>query len=61
MATGKATIGQLLAKELHLKFVDTDEEIIFRQGLSIPEIFTRFGEDAFRKMETEMARELANQ
>jgi len=61
MATGKATIGQLLAKELHLKFVDTDEEIISRQGLSIPEIFTRFGEDAFRKMETEMARELANQ
>lgn len=61
MATGKTTIGQIIAKELHLKFVDTDEEIISRQGLSIPEIFTRFGEDAFRKMETEMARELASQ
>lgn len=61
MATGKTSIGQLLAQKLHLKFVDTDEEIISRQGLSIPEIFTRFGEDAFRKMETEIAEELAHQ
>lgn len=59
MATGKTTIGQLIAKELGLKFIDTDEEIVSRQGLTIPDIFSRFGEDAFREMETEIAGELA--
>lgn len=59
MATGKTTIGQLIAKELCLKFIDTDEEIVSRQGLSIPDIFSHFGEHAFREMETEIADELA--
>lgn len=59
MATGKTTIGQLIAKELHLEFIDTDEEIVSRQGLTIPEIFSRFGEGAFREMETAIAEELA--
>lgn len=59
MATGKTTIGQLLAQKLHLQFIDTDKEIVSRQGLSIPDIFTHFGEDAFREMETKIAGELA--
>lgn len=61
MATGKTTIGKMLAKQLHLKFVDTDETIISRQGLSIPEIFEHLGEENFRKMETTIAGELAQQ
>lgn len=61
MATGKTTIGQIIAKQLRLKFVDTDELIVIRQGLSIPEIFEKFGEEAFRKMETKIAGELAKE
>lgn len=61
MATGKTTIGKILAEELQLQFVDTDETIVSRQGLTIPEIFEHFGEEAFRKMETAIARELAGQ
>lgn len=61
MATGKTTIGKMLAKQLQLQFIDTDETIVSRQGQSIPEIFEHFGEKTFRKMETSIARELAGQ
>lgn len=61
MATGKTTIGQILAQQLRLKFVDTDELIESQQGIRIQEIFKQFGENAFRKMETNIARELAGQ
>lgn len=59
MATGKTTIGKKLAKQLTREFVDTDALIVARQGLSIPEIFEQFGETTFRKLETEIAVELA--
>ena len=58
MATGKTTVGKLLAKKLQRDFVDTDQLIETRQGLTIPEIFTNLGEAAFRQMEAEIAEEL---
>lgn len=61
MATGKTTIGKSLAKQLGRTFVDTDELIVEKQGMSIADIFEQFGEDTFRKLETDVARELANQ
>ncbi len=48
MGVGKTTVGRRLAKKLDLKFVDADEEIEKAAGLSIQEIFDRFGEDYFR-------------
>lgn len=58
MGTGKTTVGKLLAKKLHREFIDTDQLIEERQGLSIPEIFADLGESAFRKMEADIAKEL---
>lgn len=58
MATGKTTVGRLLATHLKREFIDTDSLIEKRYGLSIPEIFSRFGETAFRKMERDIAEEL---
>jgi len=58
MGTGKTTVGKLLSKKLHRDFVDTDHLIEERQGLTIPEIFTTLGESAFRRMETDIAKEL---
>lgn len=60
MATGKTTVGKLLAKRLGYDFVDTDELIVERSGMSVAEIFREKGEDAFRQMEAELAQELAN-
>lgn len=58
MATGKTTIGKLLAGQLGYEFVDTDDLIESRCGRMVAEIFQEKGETAFRAMETEIAREL---
>lgn len=58
MGTGKTTVGKLVAEKLKRQFVDTDELIQERQGLTIPEIFAQHGEVAFRQMEASLAEEL---
>ena len=57
MASGKSTVGRRLADRLGWDFVDFDEEIERRSGLTVGEIFRRFGEPAFRQMEGELTRE----
>ncbi len=51
-ASGKTTIGTLLAQELsnHIH-VDIDSVIEKTQGMKISEIFSKFSEDYFRKLE----------
>ncbi|MFO1058053.1 MAG: shikimate kinase [Dongiaceae bacterium] len=48
MGAGKSCIGRRLAARLELPFVDADREIEEAAGCSIPEIFARHGEQAFR-------------
>ncbi|RLB93579.1 MAG: shikimate kinase [Deltaproteobacteria bacterium] len=59
MATGKSAVGRRLAQILGRRFVDTDELIAARQGCSVAGIFRHHGETYFRKLEAEVARELA--
>ena len=54
MGSGKSYLGQALAKELNIKFYDTDELIEKSLGKSISEIFEIFGEDYFRLSEHEI-------
>lgn len=56
---GKTTVGKLLAKNLQMDFVDSDEEIVKKAGRSIPEIFSESGEKAFRDIESEVIKELS--
>ena len=51
MASGKTTIGKELARILNRNFIDTDILIEEREGLSISEIFKRYGEVYFRNIE----------
>ena len=61
-ASGKSTVGKLLAQELNRPFFDLDEEIVREAGRPIPEIFASDGEIAFRDIETRVLREVfANQ
>ena len=57
MGTGKTTVGRLLAKKCNLTFVDIDECVAERAGMSIPLIFKRYGELYFRDMEEEVLRD----
>lgn len=59
--SGKSTVGTLLAAELGKRFVDADTELEATYGRSIPDIFAADGEPGFRKLETEVLRELGKQ
>jgi shikimate kinase len=59
MATGKTTVGKLLANRLGYDFVDTDALIEERTGQKVADIFRVQGEPAFRAMEADIARELS--
>jgi shikimate kinase len=48
MGVGKSTVGRRLAARLGLHFVDADEEIEKAAGMSVTEIFERYGESYFR-------------
>lgn len=57
MGAGKTTIGRLLAQYWQIDFIDTDQAISKRCGVSIPVIFEYEGEIGFRRREH---KELAN-
>jgi shikimate kinase len=56
MASGKSTIGRLLAQRLGWNFFDIDEEIEAAEGTAIAEIFDTRGEAEFRRIETGIVR-----
>lgn len=56
MGSGKSSTGEALASELALPFVDLDEEIVRKLGMSINDIFATRGEPYFRKVEKDELR-----
>lgn len=52
MGSGKTTMGRALARHMDKVFVDSDEEIQKRTGVTIPHIFDIEGEQGFRQRET---------
>ncbi len=48
MGVGKTSIGRRLAARINFEFVDADEEIERAAGMTIAEIFEKFGEAYFR-------------
>jgi len=59
MGTGKTSVGQLLARILHFRLVDTDVLIERRTGKKISAIFAEEGEVKFREHERAVVEELA--
>lgn len=58
MGAGKTTLGRMTAERLGREFLDADVFIESESGMSIPEIFARFGEDEFRRRELSTLRTL---
>lgn len=51
MGAGKSAVGRRLAKALEAEFADADELIVAAAGMSIPDIFAKYGEPEFRDLE----------
>ncbi len=61
MGSGKTTVGRDVAALMHRPFHDSDEEILRRVGMTVPEVFAERGEPAFRAEEKAvLARALAS-
>jgi len=52
MGTGKTSVGKILAKELNMEHLDTDQMIERDRNSSIADIFSNYGELTFRNIET---------
>jgi shikimate kinase len=59
MGVGKSSVGRCLHHRTGLALHDTDQIVAAKFGLSIPRIFSSYGEQAFREAETEALRRLA--
>ena len=56
---GKSTVGKKLAKKLNRSFFDTDELIEKEANMEISHIFSKFGEEYFRNMESKVIKEVS--
>ncbi len=55
---GKSTIGKVLAEKMGKEFVDLDEEITLNKGKTPSEIINEYGEEEFRRIETEVLKKV---
>lgn len=58
-ASGKTTIGKKLAEITGKELIDTDDLIVKKAGISISEIFEKYGEEYFRNIESEVIAEVS--
>jgi len=59
MGAGKSAVGSCLEKRTGVTQIDTDDIVASKFGISIPEIFSKYGEERFRDAETEALRGIA--
>ncbi len=60
MGSGKSSVGKLLATRLNKDFIDSDDEIVKKTGVSIQTIFDIEGEDNFRVREQNIIADLVH-
>jgi shikimate kinase len=56
MGAGKTTVGRLVAEKLGWDYLDSDAEVEKATGLTVPALFARDGEPAFREAEADALR-----
>lgn len=61
MGAGKSTVAGELSRQLDIKQIEMDEYIVQEQGMSINDIFEKYGETYFRELETKLLTGLKDQ
>lgn len=59
MGAGKTTVGERVAAQRGVPFIDVDRMVEARTGRSVSEAFNRYGDEAFRRLESSEIRRLA--
>lgn len=59
MGCGKSTVGKNIARKTGKQFLDMDSYIEKKAGMTVSEIFDKYGESGFRDMEHEACKELS--
>ena len=54
MGAGKSTVAKTLQEKLKMNLVEMDARIVEEQGMSINDIFAKYGEDHFRDIESRL-------
>lgn len=60
MGVGKSSIGSLLADRINYKFIDTDVEVEKNCLMPVENIFTKFGEEYFRVLESKVIKKVSS-
>ena len=58
MGTGKSTVSEYFHTQYNMDVIEMDQIIAQREGMSITEIFNRYGEEYFRDLETALLIEM---
>ncbi|MBK0384203.1 shikimate kinase [Pedobacter sp. SD-b] len=59
MGCGKSKMGKALASKLNKTFIDLDDLVEAKNQMSIPEMFSAYGEEGFREKEKEVLQQSA--
>lgn len=60
-SSGKTSVGTYLAEKTGKRLIDTDSLIVEKNGMDIPSIFEKYGEEHFRALESEAVAEASKQ
>lgn len=61
MGAGKSTIAKELQSMLNMSLVEMDARIVEEQGMSINDIFAKYGEDHFRDIESQLVIDIGDE
>ena len=61
MGSGKSTVASYLSQYFGMQVIEMDQLIVEREGMSIPHIFEKYGEQYFRDAETKLLLEIQSE
>lgn len=61
MGCGKSTVARELSAKFGIGYMDTDARIVEEEGMAVADIFEQYGEEHFRRLETDLLKRLKDE